>query len=227
MSNHVKIELCGFCGSGLEEFKGKKILSLNCHEASDSKVMARFFEVYWEGGDCWVISRKSIGNDSAAAPILIEKKAKPLADGCLDGNLLGRHDLIFRDYRAAQVRKADCIVECSIVLLTDKPVRLFFATANQQDFMSFWISDLQNLSAEFNLHEWKWREADEAYSDGEFRIFSGDLPQTQLVGRYPPGGQIGKNGVYGRQAPDGGYRIDIPANGDKPHETLHYPRKDD
>jgi len=36
------------------------------------------------------------------------------------------------------------------------------------------------------------------------------------------GHQIGANGVRLRYT-DKGPRIDIPANGDKPHETLHYP----
>jgi len=224
VSKHIQIELKGFGESGLDEFKGKKILSLSCQETPDSKVTARVFEVCWEDGIFWAISRK--GNDSVVAPILIEKKEKPLADGCLDKNLLESHDLIFHDYRTAQVRKADCVVECAIVLLTNKPVRLFFATANQQDFISFWISDLQRLSTEFNVYEWKWRDADEVYSDGEFKTFAGELLQTRLVGRYPPGCEIGKNGIYGRQAPDGGYRIDIPVNGNKPHETLYYPPKD-
>ncbi|MEJ2416551.1 MAG: RHS repeat-associated core domain-containing protein [Exilibacterium sp.] len=39
----------------------------------------------------------------------------------------------------------------------------------------------------------------------------------------PPGAQIGENGIFGRsENSSGGSSIDIPANGDKPHETLHY-----
>jgi RHS repeat-associated protein len=41
---------------------------------------------------------------------------------------------------------------------------------------------------------------------------------------YPPGTQVGDNGISLRPARgNSGPRIDIPANGDKPHETLHYP----
>jgi len=41
---------------------------------------------------------------------------------------------------------------------------------------------------------------------------------------YPPGTQVGDNGVVLRPARgNSGPRIDIPANGAKPHETLHYP----
>ena len=40
----------------------------------------------------------------------------------------------------------------------------------------------------------------------------------------PPGSQVGTNGIFGRpQNSSGGKSIDIPANGGKPHETLHYP----
>lgn len=40
----------------------------------------------------------------------------------------------------------------------------------------------------------------------------------------PAGSQVGTNGVILRPATDSsGPRIDVPANGDKPHETLHYP----
>lgn len=42
---------------------------------------------------------------------------------------------------------------------------------------------------------------------------------------YPAGTQVGANGIAHRPADaDAGPRIDIPANGSKPHETLHYPK---
>ncbi|WP_235570089.1 RHS repeat-associated core domain-containing protein [Lysobacter sp. Root916] len=41
--------------------------------------------------------------------------------------------------------------------------------------------------------------------------------------KAPPGSMVGENGVFGRPVnSSGGKSIDIPANGDKPHETLHY-----
>lgn len=44
--------------------------------------------------------------------------------------------------------------------------------------------------------------------------------------RYPAGTQVGDNGIASRPAKGAsGPRIDIPANGDKPHETLHYPKE--
>ncbi len=42
----------------------------------------------------------------------------------------------------------------------------------------------------------------------------------------PPGSQVGENGIFGRpENSTGGASIDIPAKGDKPHETLHYDKK--
>ena len=42
----------------------------------------------------------------------------------------------------------------------------------------------------------------------------------------PPGSSIGENGIFGRPTnSSGGASIDIPAKGDKPHETLHYEKK--
>jgi RHS repeat-associated protein len=41
---------------------------------------------------------------------------------------------------------------------------------------------------------------------------------------YPPGTQVGDNGISLRPEGKLGPRIDIPANGDKPAETLHYPK---
>ncbi len=39
----------------------------------------------------------------------------------------------------------------------------------------------------------------------------------------PPGSRIGENGIFGRpENRSSGSSIDIPANGEKPHETLHY-----
>jgi hypothetical protein len=40
--------------------------------------------------------------------------------------------------------------------------------------------------------------------------------------RYPSGTMIGENGVSIRPGNTGGWRIDIPARGGRPHETLHY-----
>jgi RHS repeat-associated protein len=41
---------------------------------------------------------------------------------------------------------------------------------------------------------------------------------------YPPGTQVGENGVVLRPGKGkSGPRIDVPSNGSKPHETLHYP----
>jgi filamentous hemagglutinin len=40
---------------------------------------------------------------------------------------------------------------------------------------------------------------------------------------YPPGTLIGTNGIVLRPGTESaGQRIDIPSNGTKPHETLHY-----
>ncbi|MDP4076703.1 RHS repeat-associated core domain-containing protein [Acidovorax sp. A1169] len=42
--------------------------------------------------------------------------------------------------------------------------------------------------------------------------------------KAPPGSLVGENGIFGRPSNSGGGQsIDIPANGNKPHETLHYP----
>lgn len=53
-------------------------------------------------------------------------------------------------------------------------------------------------------------------------LTGGTRPQ-QPGDRAPPGSQVGANGIFGRPInSSGGKSIDIPANGDKPHETLHY-----
>jgi RHS repeat-associated protein len=42
--------------------------------------------------------------------------------------------------------------------------------------------------------------------------------------KAPPGSLVGPNGIFGRDPnSSGGKSIDIPSNGTKPHETLHYP----
>lgn len=44
----------------------------------------------------------------------------------------------------------------------------------------------------------------------------------------PDGSRIGDNGIVFRPGKEGeGSRIDIPADGEKPRETLHYPRPDE
>jgi RHS repeat-associated protein len=53
---------------------------------------------------------------------------------------------------------------------------------------------------------------------------SGPAPEGA---KYPAGTLVGDNGISLRPANGkDGPRIDIPAKGDKPHETLHYPKKE-
>ncbi|GAA6140405.1 RHS repeat-associated core domain-containing protein [Hydrogenophaga sp. 5NK40-0174] len=53
---------------------------------------------------------------------------------------------------------------------------------------------------------------------------SGGVRPWQPGDRAPPGSLVGANGIFGRPTnSSGGASIDIPANGSKPHETLHYP----
>jgi hypothetical protein len=53
---------------------------------------------------------------------------------------------------------------------------------------------------------------------------TGGTRPAQTGDSAPPGSLIGANGIFGRpRNSGGGSSIDIPANGSKPHETLHYP----
>ncbi len=55
-------------------------------------------------------------------------------------------------------------------------------------------------------------------------LTGGKVGPAPAGSNYPPGTQVGDNGISLRPARgNSGPRIDIPANGDKPHETLHYP----
>jgi len=59
--------------------------------------------------------------------------------------------------------------------------------------------------------------------DEDLKTLAGDTRPAVRGDSAPPGAQIGANGVFGRETnSSGGKSIDIPANGDKPHETLHY-----
>lgn len=55
------------------------------------------------------------------------------------------------------------------------------------------------------------------------RLTGGTRP-WQPGDKAPPGSLVGANGIFGRPNTSGGFSIDIPANGNKPHETLHYPK---
>jgi filamentous hemagglutinin len=54
------------------------------------------------------------------------------------------------------------------------------------------------------------------------RLTGGARP-WQPGDKAPPGSLVGANGIFGRPNSSGGQSIDIPANGTRPHETLHYP----
>lgn len=59
--------------------------------------------------------------------------------------------------------------------------------------------------------------------DADLEILTGGTREAGKGDSAPPGAQIGENGIFGRPTnSSGGKSIDIPANGDKPHETLHY-----
>jgi filamentous hemagglutinin len=58
---------------------------------------------------------------------------------------------------------------------------------------------------------------------GDLDVLTGGTARPWQPGdKAPPGSQVGDNGIFGRPNSSGGYSIDIPANGKKPHETLHY-----
>ena len=53
---------------------------------------------------------------------------------------------------------------------------------------------------------------------------TGGVRPWQPGDKAPPGSVVGDNGVFGRPGNrSGGKSIDIPAKGNRPHETLHYP----
>ncbi|MEI8603207.1 RHS repeat-associated core domain-containing protein [Shewanella sp. PP-Sp27a-2] len=61
----------------------------------------------------------------------------------------------------------------------------------------------------------------------DLQTLTGGTQPAGLGDSAPPSSQIGENGIFGRpENSSGGSSIDIPANGDKPHETLHYPPKE-
>ena len=62
--------------------------------------------------------------------------------------------------------------------------------------------------------------------DADLETLAGETRPAGPGDNAPSGAQIGTNGVFGRENSSGGRSIDIPANGDKPHETLHYPREE-
>jgi filamentous hemagglutinin len=61
--------------------------------------------------------------------------------------------------------------------------------------------------------------------EADFDVLTGGKTGPAPEGSgYPEGTRVGENGIAIRPAQgDKGARIDIPARGDKPHETLHYP----
>ncbi|WP_425470915.1 DUF637 domain-containing protein [Trinickia fusca] len=57
----------------------------------------------------------------------------------------------------------------------------------------------------------------------DLETLTGGTRPWQPGDKAPPGSQVGQNGIFGRpQNSSGGKSIDIPPNGNKPHETLHY-----
>ncbi len=57
----------------------------------------------------------------------------------------------------------------------------------------------------------------------DLRTLAGPVRPAEAGDPAPPGSLIGENNIFGRpKNSSGGASIDIPPNGDKPHETLHY-----
>lgn len=58
----------------------------------------------------------------------------------------------------------------------------------------------------------------------DLNTLTGGTRPRQPGDKAPPGCLVGPNGIFGRpENSTGGKSIDIPGNGKKPHETLHYP----
>lgn len=64
-------------------------------------------------------------------------------------------------------------------------------------------------------------------ADSDFDLLTGGKSFKPPSGSsLPEGSRVGENGILIRPGKEGeGPRIDIPASGDKPRETLHYPKK--
>lgn len=59
--------------------------------------------------------------------------------------------------------------------------------------------------------------------EADLELLTGGTRPWQPGDKAPPGSRVGKNGIFGRSPnSSGGKSIDIPPNGNKPHETLHY-----
>ncbi|MET0267511.1 MAG: RHS repeat-associated core domain-containing protein [Duganella sp.] len=60
--------------------------------------------------------------------------------------------------------------------------------------------------------------------EADLNTLTGGYRPRQPGDKAPPGSLVGPNGIFGRPENSGGGKsIDIPGNGNKPHETLHYP----
>ena len=93
------------------------------------------------------------------------------------------------------------------------------------------IVDQSDPRAGPNRNGGKWTSGPLAPENGGTGDFGRDLDHLtggarpwQPGDKAPPGSLVGPNGIFGRPSNrTGGSSIDIPANGSKPHETLHYP----
>jgi len=61
---YFRIKIEGFDGNGLDDFKGKKIISLKFPESQFQKGGILHLEVCWESGESWRISSKPVSADS-------------------------------------------------------------------------------------------------------------------------------------------------------------------
>jgi hypothetical protein len=93
------------------------------------------------------------------------------------------------------------------------------------------VGDQSDPRAGPNKDGRKWTSGALAPANGGTGDFDKDLDRLtggtrpmQPGDKAPPGSLVGPNGIFGRpRNSSGGSSIDIPANGRKPHETLHYP----
>jgi hypothetical protein len=77
---------------------------------------------------------------------------------------------------------------------------------------------------EVNLYDGSGEDGGTGNAETDFGNLTGGVSAPAAEGSgLKPGTQVGENGVIYRPAAGAdGPRIDIPASGDKPHETLHY-----
>jgi len=168
MNNYIPIELKGFNEKGMDDFKGKKIISLKYPNTQSPKSGIWHLEIYWESGELWEIRSNFTDTQKYidVASIFIEKTMQDMANLSYERKTLEPVDFVLRECRiAADYTDETDVSDCAIALISENSQELLIVAAPPPGAVTFllyrWFYGDEYPYMGCHFSSLKWRKSNE------------------------------------------------------------------